>query len=300
MPPSTPDCEFEGLVVAAHGRRGRLETPDGRILPYLVKGRRLKVVCGDEVCWQAGSDGTATVISIQERRNALKRWQAHGHSEILAANLSCVGVVVAPVPAPDWFVVDRFLCAAAVMPASSIVIANKTDLGDKLEPVLDEYRRIGYTLVQVSAATGAGMDALQAVFQDQTGILVGQSGVGKSSLINRLIPDAGIDTGELTRKRAEGTHTTTASVMHQIPGSGRLIDSPGVRDFLPAIAAGASIQSGFPEIEAASAGCRFSNCRHLREPGCAVKAAVAQGEISARRYESYKRLLRTVAEHWSD
>ena len=295
-----PDDQFEGLVVAAHGRRGRLEAPDGRLLPYLVKGRRLKVVCGDKVCWQAGSDGTATVISIRERRNALERWQAHGHNEVLAANLSCVGVVVAPVPAPDWFVVDRFLCAAAVMSATGVVIANKTDLGDSLEPVLDEYRRIGYTVVQVCAVTGAGTDTLKDVFRDQTGILVGQSGVGKSSLINRLIPDADADTAGLTRKHAEGTHTTTASVMHRIPGSGRLIDSPGVRDFLPAIAAGASIQSGFPEIDAASAGCRFTDCRHLREPGCAVKAAVEHGRISARRYESYKRLLRTVAEHWSD
>ena len=140
----------------------------------------------------------------------------------------------------------------------------------------------------------AGFDALAAAFRDCTGILVGQSGVGKSSLLNALVPDAEAATGALSRATAEGTHTTSASVMHRLPGGGRLVDTPGERDFIPAVPADASVQAGFPEILAAAPGCRFRNCLHLREPGCAVKAAVTDGTVSARRYESYRRLLRAV------
>lgn len=289
-----------GLVVAAHGRRGQLRSEDGTRMPYLVSGRRLHVVCGDRVSWHFEDQGAkALITAILERRNALER-QPVGRpkKEILAANLTQLMVVCAPKPEPDWFLVDRYLCSGALMDCKQILIVNKTDLEETNEPeyqaALQEYKHIGYTCIELSADQNKGMDVLRQSLINETGILVGQSGVGKSSLINRLVPDAEIAVGLISAATEEGTHTTTASALHELPDGGRLIDTPGVRDFIPAISEARTVQTGFPEIVATADQCRFADCQHIREPDCAVKAAVENGEIFPRRYESYKRLLRTV------
>jgi ribosome biogenesis GTPase len=286
-----------GLIIAAHGQRGSLETESGEAKRYVVKGRRLRVVCGDHVCWTRQKHGdTVLVTSIQPRTNILER-QPPGQTrtEVLAANLTCVVVVFAPVPAPDWFLIDRYLCAAELMGCRVLLVGNKNDLefdraADKLE--IQEYVRLQYQVLSVSATRGDGVQRLADAMKSETGIVVGQSGVGKSSLINRLVPDAEISVGAVSAATSEGIHTTTASAMHRLPGGGRLIDTPGVRDFVPVIREATSVQSGFPEILAVADGCRFSNCQHLREPDCAVKKDRDAGRISARRYEAYKRLLR--------
>lgn len=286
-----------GLVTAAHGRRGVLETGTGEPRRYVTKGRRLKAVCGDRVSWCEQAHGnTVLLIDILERTNVLER-QAPDRSEaeILAANLTCMAVVFAPAPAPDWYLVDRYLCTAELMDCGAILVGNKNDLefdrpGD--DEAIREYLRLEYPVLSVSAQTGDGVVALAAAMQNATGVLVGQSGVGKSSLINRLVPDAEIAVGNLSAATAEGTHTTTASAMHRLPGGGRLIDMPGVRDFVPFVGDAARVQAGFPEILAVADACRFNNCQHLREPDCAVKAARDLGRLSARRYEAYKRLRR--------
>lgn len=289
-----------GLIIAAHGRRGRLETESGEQLRYLVQGRRERVVCGDHVDWKANDHGTLAVITaINPRSNALER-QPPGRpgTEVLAANLSLLIVVCAPQPEPDWFLVDRYLCTGELMNCQLLLVNNKADLTEPAnnhETMLDDYRRIGYTCLSVSAQSGRGIDALGEALHDQTGILVGQSGVGKSSIINRLVPDADIVVGALSAASQEGTHTTTASAMHDLTNGGRLIDTPGVRDFVPAIPQPESVQTGFPDILAAADACRFGDCRHLREPDCGVKDAVQSNIVSPRRYESYKRLLRAVA-----
>jgi len=288
-----------GRVIAAHGRRGRLETKSGERLPYLVQGRRLRVVCGDHVDWNFDDHGTLAVVTgIAPRTNALERQPAgRPGTEVLAANLSLMIVVCAPKPEPDWFLVDRYLCTGELMGCRLLLASNKSDLAEhehSHENMLHDYERIGYTCLSVSAQTNRGIDTLHDALQDQTGILVGQSGVGKSSLINRLVPDADIAVGPISASTQEGTHTTTASAMHDLPGGGRLIDTPGVRDFVPAIPEPRSVQAGFPEILAAADQCRFGDCRHLREPQCGVKDAVQSGTVTQRRYESYKRLLRAV------
>lgn len=283
------------VIIAAHGRRGRLRDSGGMEHPYIVRGRRLRVVCGDRVQWQPGQHDEVTVTAIETRANSLRRLDAvRNHTEVLAANLTLVAVVCAVEPQPDWFVLDRYLCAAADMGAAAVIVVNKCDLARPDAAELDAYRAAGYRVLEVSAQADQGLDALAAAFDGETGILVGQSGVGKSSLINRLIPGVDISTGALTRGSAEGRHTTTASVMHALPGGGRLIDAPGVRDFLPAIDDDRTVQLGFAEVLAAAAQCRFSDCRHLHEPGCAVKSKVDAGNISTRRYESYRRLLRST------
>lgn len=284
-----------GLVIAAHGRRGKLQDTAGHEHPYVVRGRRLRVVCGDRVQWEPGQAEEVTVTEIAPRANALRRLDTgRNNTEILAANLSLVAVVCAIEPEPDWYVIDRYLCAGADMDAGSILVINKCDAGKPDNAEVSIYRNAGYEVIQVSAKTGDGLPALAASFQEETGILVGQSGVGKSSLINRLVPGVNADTGSLSTGTGEGRHTTTASVMHRLPGGGRLIDAPGVRDFLPAIDDDRCVQLGYREILTAGHGCRFSDCRHLREPGCAVKTAVNEGRISTRRYESYRRLLRST------
>jgi ribosome biogenesis GTPase len=293
---------MEGLIIAAHGQRGVLATPEGDSLNYLVKGKRLRVVCGDRVLWTLeGQGNTAIVSEILHRNNALKRLPpGRTEPEILAANVSCLIVVFAPTPKPDWFLVDRYLCSGRLIGCRLLLVGNKNDLdSQKPDPEIvreiQNYVAAGYEFLSVSATTADSVELLSRELNGETGILVGQSGVGKSSLINRLVPDAEITTSPISDATREGTHTTTASAMHRLPGGGQLIDSPGVRDFAPAFDDPQDIQSGFPEIVSLSDRCRFSNCQHIREPNCAVKAACDEGTISARRYESYKRLRRDAA-----
>jgi len=288
-----------GLIIAAHGRRGKLETKSGDRLSYLVQGRRLRVVCGDHVDWVFDDHGKLAIVTGNApRTNVLERQPAdRPGTEVLAANLSLMIVVCAPRPEPDWFLIDRYLCTGKLMGCRLLLASNKCDLAEQKRShfaMLRNYEHIGYTALSVSAQTNHGIDKLREALHNQTGILVGQSGVGKSSLINRLVPDANITVRAISASTQEGTHTTTASAMHDLPGAGRLIDTPGVRGFIPAIPESRSVQAGFPEILAAADHCRFNDCRHLREPGCGVKLAVQSDAISQRRYESYKRLLRAV------
>jgi ribosome biogenesis GTPase len=285
-----------GLVIASYGRRGILETADGRQHRYLLKGRSLRAVCGDHVSWQQDSGETdALVTAIGERENALERPDSRGKPELIAANLSQLVVVLAPAPQPDFFLADRYLCAAELMDAAAMIIWNKADLQHTLPAELSIYQQLGYPVLPVSAETGAGIDALTSQLAKGISMLVGQSGVGKSSIINRLVPAAEVAVSELSVANKEGRHTTTASFMHDLPHGGRLIDSPGVREFAPLVRDEARIQNGFREILQLAADCRFSNCQHMREPDCAVKAACAAEAMDARRYESYKRLRHTTA-----
>jgi ribosome biogenesis GTPase len=283
-------------VTASYGRRGVLQS-DGQQLPYILKGRRLRPVCGDRVEWQASdNEGQALVTAILERRNVLQRPDARGKAETLAANLDCLAAVIAPQPAPDFFIVDRFICAAELMHADAVLVWNKCDLQTAETEDLEVYRQLGYPVLSVSAQTGAGIDELSNTLGRGISMLAGQSGVGKSSLINQLVDDADVLTGELSESSGEGRHTTTASIAHQLPAGGLLVDSPGIRDFAPLIRDVTLIQNGFREILLAAEACRFTNCQHTREPNCAVQAAVGEGHISPRRYESYKRLRNTSAQ----
>jgi len=288
-----------GRVTAAHGRRGRLETESGEILRYLVQGRRMRVVCGDRVNWRPDQHGAEAIVTdVCPRDNQLERLPPdRPQPEILAANLTCLIVVMAPRPETDWHLVDRYLATGELMGCRLLLVGNKCDTAaENADKARDEavktYTALGYEYLAVSAKTGEGMTDLIRTLADETAILVGQSGVGKSSLINRLVPGADIVVGELSSATAEGTHTTTASALHRLPDGGDLIDTPGVRDFVPAVGDPARVQLGFPEIRALADECRFTNCRHLREPDCAVKQAVDAGEINARRYETYRRLAR--------
>jgi ribosome biogenesis GTPase len=267
--------------------------PDGRKVDARIKGKRLKPVCGDRVEADPIPGETDWLITaVRERRNELTRPNLRGKVEVLAANIDRLLVMAAPTPEPEWAIVDRYLCAAELIDASAAVVFNKSDLavGDAVDKVLDDYARIGYATLRCSARNGSNIDAVAELMSDGVSIIVGQSGVGKSSLINGLLEDDRQRVAAISERSGEGRHTTVNSAMLQLPGGGAVIDSPGVRDYAPALQPD-EVVVGYREIAACAQDCRFANCRHLREPGCAVKGAVDDGTISKRRYDSYRHLL---------
>jgi ribosome biogenesis GTPase len=282
-------------VIATYSRRMGLRLANGEEVNARIKGKRIKPVCGDSVLAERIANETDWLItSISERRNELTRPNMRGQVEVLAANVDMLVVMASVSPLPDWYIVDRYLCAAELMGVRSLVVFNKIDLLDGHDIEIEElqdYRDIGLDVLECSATTARGIEEIRAALSGQCGIVVGQSGVGKSSLINQLVVDSQQRTADLSSKSGEGRHTTVNSVMIPLQGGGSVIDSPGVRDYAPALSTSIEAALGFREIAVAAQSCRFANCRHLREPGCAVKDGVDQGTISYRRYESFKRVV---------
>ena len=282
--------------MARHRSDFLVEDPAGERHRCLAGRRDLRPLVGDRVVFLPAGDGdSGRIEQLKPRDNCLERIDSRGRPEPLAANLTQLLVILAPEPAPDPLLVDRFLCAARLLGLSASLVCNKRDLAGGetgLAALLEEYRQIGYRVHHCSARRCDGLDELRSCLAGQVTSLVGQSGVGKSSLVNRLVPDAGQAVGEISGKSGEGRHTTTTAVAYRLPDGGLVIDFPGVRGYSPPLPEPARVQSGYAEIAALAAGCRFANCLHQEEPACAVKAAVEGGRISTRRYQSYLHLLR--------
>jgi ribosome biogenesis GTPase len=281
-----------GTVLASFGRSVLVQGSEGLVRCGL-KGRKLRVVCGDRVIWgyPPSADGPS-VESVEPRRNLIERIDSRGRPEPVAANIDKLVMVVAPQPTTDWFLVDRYWAGAVLKDLAALIIVNKKDLGtDAIEPQLDEYRKLNLTCNEVSCQTADGIADLERLLTGSVTLLVGQSGVGKSSLVNAIVPEAAAQTAELTRD-AEGRHTTTTARWYQLATTSAIIDAPGVRDFAPPAHLVRAAERGFIEIHERSVLCRFKDCRHMEEPGCAVRLAVINQQISTRRYESYRRLFR--------
>lgn len=286
---------FAAEVIAAFGRHLRVRDDAGHEHGARPQGRRLLIACGDRVrCVRDAQHEEVHIAEVLPRRTALWRSNLRGAAELVVANVSHLVAVIAPRPAPDYFVIDRYFAAAASSGIASVLVANKADLGvdAALRDELKAYEAIGAATLVCAAARGDGIDALRTLLREATAVLVGQSGVGKSSLVNALVPGAAIDTAGLVRQTGEGRHTTTAARLYELPGGGRLIDSPGVRDFSPAIDHLEPGTLGFTDVAWLAPDCRFLDCRHMREPDCAVAAAAGSGRLPARRYESYRRMRR--------
>jgi ribosome biogenesis GTPase len=296
--PAAPEGRRVGRVVANHGRHVEVQDLDGRRVLCRLHGRKLLVVCGDEVEWAPENSEVGLVHAVLPRHHTLERLSMTGRAEIVVSNLDRIVAVAAAKPTPDWQVIDRYLAGAEWAGLSAAVAFNKCDLGISADDArqLDDYEKIGYNVARVSTKTDPGVAALGHILAGMTSVLVGQSGTGKSSLLNALVPHARAVTQEISAASEEGRHTTTHAAMHELPGNGRLIDSPGVRDFAPPLPVPAAVGSGFREIHTHAAQCKFQDCRHLTEPGCAVRVAAESGHISSRRYASYRHLYQLAKE----
>lgn len=286
-------------VIAAYGRHLLLRDADGALQKARPFGRALEIVCGDRV--QCEVHGAELLVSGALPRTCLiRRSTARGLSEPLAANLTQMAIAIAPVPLPDLFLLDRYLSCAESLGVRALIILNKKDLPEAsgLHEAMQTYSTLGYDTVSVSAHDEDSVAPLRKALLDRLTILVGQSGVGKSSLTCAITGKAGdIAIGGLMRDE-EGRHTTSASRMYDCPGGGRLIDTPGVRDFAPAIDDLEPATLGFREVALLGSQCRFLDCRHMQEPDCAVSAAASDGAMDPRRYESYRRLRRLFEQLW--
>jgi len=279
-----------GTVVARYKRHCLVADTDGKRVNCQLERRRLKPVVGDTVQWQSQADTTGTLTSIAPRTSELTRIDSRGRPEVIAANLSQLVIVLAPDPAPDWFLLDRYLAAAELVAFKAVIAFNKIDLGRELPAELDEYAELGYASCQTSATKADGLEKLTEHMAGERSVMIGQSGVGKSSLLNALLGDTLQAVGALSEKGGHGRHTTSTAVLYELPENGELIDSPGVRDYSPYIADPRDVASGFREFKSLANACRFQDCSHLVEPDCAIKAALMAGDVLARRFASYERL----------
>lgn len=294
-------AEVPARVIESFGRRVTVATPDGTSLPAELFGKRLTCVCGDEVTIRPpsrASGDVAKVVTVAPRRTTFARTDSRGRTEPLAANLSLLALIVAPEPVPDGYIADRYLAGAALAGITGIVVVNKSDLAGaedvQFQTLIREYETAGYEVMRLSARSTETVAPLKARLAGAVAMLVGQSGMGKSTLTNALAPESSRPTRTISESTGEGRHTTVSTALFRIPGGGELIDSPGVRDYAPPPVEDSQVQVGWPEILALAPQCRFNNCLHLREPGCAVTSAVADNRVSARRYESYKRLINII------
>jgi ribosome biogenesis GTPase len=286
--------EISARVVESYGRRVVVDR-NGTREPAEIFGKRLSCVCGDAVLIRAAASANdvARVIKVEPRKSLFARTDSRGRTEPLAANLTLLAVLVAPKPEPDFYMIDRYLAGAALASIDSMLIVNKSDLAadETFISSVAEYSAAGYTVMHVSAKNSDSTVELRERLRGQLAMFAGHSGVGKSTLTNLLAPTSDRETRTLSDATSEGRHTTVSTALFHIPTGGELIDSPGVRDYAPPLVEDAMVQVGWKEILALAPECRFNNCLHLREPGCAVTAAAATNAISPRRYESYKRLV---------
>ena len=289
-----------GLVIVNYGKNQLVETPSGDIINCVARRGLPQIVCGDEVEWLATGDSSGVIETIRPRRTVLHRANGSNGQRPLVANIDQVVIEAALEPALDYFLIDKYTVVAELSQTEPLIIINKSDLlqeqdRERINTLISEYRDIGYTTLLISAQKNTGIEAFIANLSGQTSILVGQSGVGKSSLIKRLLPHRDIDVGKLSAASGLGKHTTTSTTLYHLPQGGRLIDSPGVRDFHLARVPDEELGHGFREFRPYLGQCRFNNCRHLSEPGCAIRAAVAEGHILERRMASYRKLIESGA-----
>lgn len=286
----------QGLVISYYGSTVSVETADGREIPcHLRRNQELPVV-GDEVYFELEAGGASGIVKgILPRRTVLGRADNRGRMKPIAANIDVLVIVMSPPPVFSVELVDRYLAAAELLGIAPVLVINKSDLmpddSADFEAVLDIYRAIPYPVVLSSVKVEGGLDQLAVLLAGRRGVLVGPSGVGKSSIIAVLSSQDWIRIGEISAS-GSGKHTTTASRLYHLDDGGALIDSPGVRDFQLWPLTKAEALGVFREFQDYLSGCRFRDCTHAVEPGCAVQQAVSDGRISAARYQSYQALLK--------
>lgn len=304
---------MRGLVTKNTGSWYTVRTEDGREIGSKIKGNfRLRdirttnpVAVGDRVRIDINKEGTAFITEIEDRKNYIIRRASNlsKQSHILAANLDqAMLIVTVNYPITTTIFIDRFLATAEAYRIPVKLVFNKTDRYNRedreyMEALITLYSEIGYPCLKLCARTEEGLDALKADLKDKITLLSGHSGVGKSTIINKLVPGVNLRTGDISEYHNKGMHTTTFSEMISLPEGGYLIDTPGIKGFGTIEMEGVEISHYFPEIFKFSAGCKFNNCSHRHEPGCAVLQAVEEHYVSGSRYKSYLSILEDKQEN---
>ena len=294
-PGEAPAGDRRGVVIACFGKKVEVEDANAPqcVMRCHLRANLESVVTGDRVIWRRDGDA-GVVLARLDRRSELGRPDTRGRARIIAANLDQIVIVIAAEPAPHSSLLDRYLVAAGNAGIDALILLNKADLGDpdgRLGLLLRPYIAIGYPVLHASALDEIGMDELRNALVGHTTAFVGQSGVGKSSLISALLPELAIRIGDLSDAELKGRHTTTTARLYHLGGGGELIDSPGIREFSLVHLDTASTAAGFIEFRPFLGRCRFRDCEHRDEPGCAVREAVEEGTVSALRYAGYLHII---------
>ncbi|NND45100.1 MAG: ribosome small subunit-dependent GTPase A [Xanthomonadales bacterium] len=280
----------------SYGSHGVVLLADGEQLDCQYRRQVGRPVCGDRVAVSGADTASGAVETIHPRDNHFVRGDRKRRPQVVASNLDQVLVVIAHEPAPSRDLVERYLVAVHSLEIAPVLVVNKVELpapgaaDAHALTRLDAYRELGYPVIETSCKAAPGVAALAPLLDQRTSILVGQSGVGKSSLVRKLLPDLEIQVGRLSRVTGKGTHTTTTTTMYTLPRGGFLMDSPGVWEYGLWKLDDQQLALGFIEFRPHLGACRFNDCAHDSEPACAVKAAVETGEIAQWRYQSYLRL----------
>ncbi|MCL7743930.1 ribosome small subunit-dependent GTPase A [Guyparkeria hydrothermalis] len=299
---SAADDSLErGIVVTHHGHDLLIEDAAHQLLRGRARRTVGRLTTGDRIRWRRDEQDNVVIEQREDRRNLLIRPDAYGKKKMMAANIDQVLVVTSALPWMNPEVVERTLVAVLALPATPVIVLNKADLlptlpeSDRreIEETLDLWTSLGFEVIRTSVKSGEGIESLRNRLREQITLTVGLSGVGKTSLTREITPKADqAAIGEISAFNREGTHTTRASTLYRFPdGDGGLIDAPGVRDFPLETVPSDALAAAFPEITDAAAYCRFNDCRHLNEPGCAVREAAETGEILPRRLAQYQALV---------
>lgn len=299
--------EQAGLIIAHYGQQLDVEALEGdrqgAVFRCFVRANIDNLVTGDRVVWRAGADTSGVIVARSERHTLLQRPDKFGQIKPVAANIDHIILVIAPEPEPHDNLIDRYLVAAEITGIPAVILLNKQDLIDShnrsaIDTLLARYEHLGYRVVRTSAKASDGGPApqVQELITRQTSVFVGQSGVGKSSIIQTLLPDEFIRVGAVSESTGKGTHTTTTARLFHLECGGDLIDSPGIREFGLWHMTAQEIEYGFREIRELIGHCRFRNCSHQGDPGCAFDQAVTDGRLSLERLHSFHRILQDMAE----
>ena len=297
----------EGLVISRFGQHADIEAADGTIQRCNLRRTISSLVTGDNVVWrpalntQSDIKVNGIVEAVHERHSVLTRPDYYDGLKPIAANIDQIVVVSAILPELSLNIIDRYLVACETTGIQPIIVLNKVDLLDDenrewVSDLMTIYTDIGYQVLEVSSHTGEGMEALTNILAGKVSVFVGQSGVGKSSLLNTLLPDntQSILVNNVSDISGLGQHTTTASRLYHFPHGGDVIDSPGVREFGLWHLTKEQVTKGFVEFKAYLGGCKFRDCKHLDDPGCLLREAMEDGRIAESRFENYHRILESM------
>ncbi|MDZ4260735.1 MAG: small ribosomal subunit biogenesis GTPase RsgA, partial [Pseudomonadota bacterium] len=296
-----------GLVVTSYGAKMDIEDSDGITHRCTSRRKHGTIVCGDRVVWEPSHDNQGIVVELLKRDTLLSRPDDIGREKAIAANIDQL-IIVTTVKALDdegyrfhANLIDRYIIAAENLDITPVLVVNKIDLlnseeQQRLTQDLQSYHDIGYQVRYTSTTRENGLDDLEAQLANHTNVFVGESGVGKSSLISALLPEEVIRIGEVSASSGKGKHTTTTAALYHLPCGANLIDSPGVREFGLAKIEQDALAYCFIEFRPYRGQCKFNNCAHVREPICAIKTAVAENKISQRRYNNYLEILHSFTE----